>query len=467
MQTSSVRVAWKVILARGISIVVTGLLVFGICTGESNQRPKFELTETDITAIRNFRADQLTVYGVSLGMTKDEAESLLRANEGIIVEQDRWNPTRLYVYDKTPDGFKNRCILYYIWRPNDPGLACITVFEDCAKHLKGNTKLLLTLAALDLESDISKSFLRYPNRSKLTLDIPMIEVKHTTYYYEDKWLEVTHQHHMGDEGVVFALVRQLPRVVEAKEALDESDKVILAEALVTEFMGKMCTVKSESHTEVLMPYISREYFHSRWLDPDNFRVNSYDLAGGLEFRILKVKPPYVDVEVITGTTSKETAQLRFRVIRHQNRFFLFPSRAKKTKHGNWVDPWWASTVERATVEDFHEFIEALGEIEPKEEVTPPVPFLFENVRVWKIYRLRSGAVLGTELTGEIVNQSGITYNRAWFRVTLYGAAGKVLGWREFALFDVRDGERKRFKVLFYDIKPSDVRNRKIEFERGS
>jgi len=104
----------------------------------------------------------------------------------------------------------------------------------------------------------------------------------------------------------------------------------------------------------------------------------------------------------------------------------------------------------------------------KEEVTPPVPFLFENVTVWEISRVGSGAVLGTRLKGEVMNQSGVTYNsHAWFKVTLYGVAGKVLGWREFTTFDLRDGERKSFKVTFYDINLSDVWDWKIEFDRGS
>ena len=104
----------------------------------------------------------------------------------------------------------------------------------------------------------------------------------------------------------------------------------------------------------------------------------------------------------------------------------------------------------------------------KEEVTPPVPFLFENVTVWEISRVRSGAVLGTRLKGEVINQSGVTYNsHVWFRVTLYDRAGEVLGWREFTTFDLKDGQRKPFEVPFYGVNPGDVWNWKIEFDRGS
>jgi len=250
-------------------------------------------------------------------------------------------------------------------------------------------------------------------------------------------------------SLVGLLAGQLPSGVKAEEELSELDEYILTKALVTEFMEKACASKFPRPTEVLMSYLSEAYFESRWLNRDDFKVNFYYPS---EFRILEVNPPYVDVEIIGGAKSKWTERLRFKAIREQNSFVIFPSRAEKTAHGNWVDPWWAIRAEEIT----------------KEEVTPSVPFLFENVTVWEISRLRSGALLGTSLKGEVVNQSGVTYkSHAWFRVTLYDSAGKVLGWREFTTFDLREGERKSFKVTFYDINLSDVWDWKIEFERGS
>jgi len=259
-------------------------------------------------------------------------------------------------------------------------------------------------------------------------------------------------------SLVGLLLGQAPIEVEAEQEFDIDEYIEYGltrancEALITKFMEKACTgswTDIELSTQVLMPYISKEYFESRLLNPDDFDVNFYIPS---EFRILKVKIPYVDVEITGGTETKWTKRLRFKVIREQNSFVIFPSRAEKTPHGNWVDPWWAIRAEEIT----------------KEEVTPSVPFLFENVTVWEISRLRSGALLGTSLKGEVVNQSGVTYkSHAWFRVTLYDRAGEVLEWREFTTFDLRDGERKSFKVTFYDINLSDVWDWKIEFDRGS
>ncbi|MBA7666408.1 hypothetical protein ES703_74488 [subsurface metagenome] len=261
------------------------------------------------------------------------------------------------------------------------------------------------------------------------------------------------------------LVRQAPIEVKAEQEfnIDEYIEYGLTradcEALITKFMQKVCTTESwtaiELITQVLMPYISKEYFESRWLNPDDFDVNFYSPS---EFRILKVKIPYVDVEIIGGTETKWTKQLRFKVIREQNSFVIFPSRVEKTAYGNWVDPWWAIREEGITI----------GEIEPKKEVAPREPFLFENVTVWKVFKRDTGAVLGTELKGEVINQSGVSYNYStWFQVTLYDRTGGVLGSKSFMLFGLRDGQRKPFEVTIYGADPADVQNWKIGFDRGS
>ena len=269
-------------------------------------------------------------------------------------------------------------------------------------------------------------------------------------------------------SLVELLVGQLLREVKAEEELGEFDRYILTEGLVAEFMEKMCTI-TESRTKVLMSYISKEYFESRWLDPGDFGVNSYSPS---DFRILVVEPPYVDVELVFGTTSDKTAQLRFKVIIEQNKLLLFPSRAEKTMYGNWVDPWWARKGAGITDEDLHTVKRLLGrpakETESKEEALPPRPFLFENVELWKIFRVRSGAVLGTSLTGEVLNQSGVSYDKiAWFKATLYNSAGEALGFREFAVHGLKDGEKKPFKVRFDGIMPGEVSDWKIEFDRGN
>jgi len=118
--------------------------------------------------------------------------------------------------------------------------------------------------------------------------------------------------------------------------------------------------------------------------------------------------------------------------------------------------------------EYHLWEANAGEKIEGDKVTSSEPFLFENIEIWKISRVRSGAILGTEITGEIVNQSGVNYvSHAWFRVTLYGSQGEVLGGREFTTFDLKDGQRKKFEAEFYNVESNRVSDYKIEFDRGS
>jgi hypothetical protein len=166
-----------------------------------------ELTETDITTVKDFRAVHAQILGVSLGMTMQQAVQILSAHKGLLIERDENNPTRLYVYDRAPDGTKaGDSILYYIWEPSDPRLLEITVFQGFAKYLHGHTKDLLTLAALDSASPISRSFLGEPSHSRVTFNMPEIKSRDTTYSWNAKGIDVIDRRLGDDRSVVFALV---------------------------------------------------------------------------------------------------------------------------------------------------------------------------------------------------------------------------------------------------------------------
>ncbi len=193
----------RLVRRKGISILAVLFLIIG--SYYVYAEAKSELTECDITSIKEFRADKVTVFGVSLGMTKEEALPLLNADERLIVKQDKFNPTWLCVYDKNPDGSEGEQVLQYVWKPTEQGLSTITIFETCSKYLKGNTKRLLTLEVLDPHSDFSKSFLGYPNRSEVTANIPELGLKHTSYYYDAKWLKIVHKQSEGSDSVIILL----------------------------------------------------------------------------------------------------------------------------------------------------------------------------------------------------------------------------------------------------------------------
>lgn len=86
----------------------------------------------------------------------------------------------------------------------------ITVFQDFRSSLSQNFRRLLTFEAVDNNSTFKQNFIGYANRSKITLDVPSIDLKHTTYFYDEIGLEVTHKHSSDGEEVVFAIVQPRP-----------------------------------------------------------------------------------------------------------------------------------------------------------------------------------------------------------------------------------------------------------------
>lgn len=66
----------------------------------------------------------------------------------------------------------------------------------------------MTFEALDSNSEFKNKFIGYPDRSKITLEFPSIDVKHTTYYYDEIGLEITHKYSPKEEETVFAIVKR-------------------------------------------------------------------------------------------------------------------------------------------------------------------------------------------------------------------------------------------------------------------
>lgn len=88
-------------------------------------------------------------------------------------------------------------------------------------------------------------------------------------------------------------------------------------------------------------------------------------------------------------------------------------------------------------------------------------FLFDNVTLSS--RL-SGIV---DLKGEVLNQSGVTYNSlVLLQVTLYNSDNGVIGSKAFSLFGLKDGQTKSFDVAVFGVDLGDIFDWKIEFDKG-
>ena len=107
-------------------------------------------------------------------------------------------------------------------------------------------------------------------------------------------------------------------------------------------------------------------------------------------------------------------------------------------------------------------VKAKSEAKQSDSEIPELePFLFDNVTLSS--RL-SGIV---DLKGEVLNQSGLTYDSLVFlQVTLYNSDDGVIGSKAFSLLGLKDGQTKSFDVTVFGVNLDDIYEWKIEFDRG-
>ena len=169
-----------------------------------------DLVKDNPTTLMGTKSTDYTIQGFRLGLTHDDVWQLLQKDRSLVGAKDTNNPSRIYVYRGNTDGTKGKAILYLIWEPGEAGLSRITVFQDYRSSLSETFRRLLTFEAVESSSEFKKRFIGYANRSKTTLDVPLIDLKHVTYFYDDIGLEVIHQHSSDVDEVVFALVKPRP-----------------------------------------------------------------------------------------------------------------------------------------------------------------------------------------------------------------------------------------------------------------
>ena len=150
------------------------------------------------------------IHGLRLGLTHEQVWQMLAKDSVLLGERDDDNPSRIYVYSRNADGSKGKELLYLIWEPNEEEMSEITVYSDFSSSLSQSFRRLLTFEALDDKSEFKRNFIGYANRSKITLDVPSIDLKITTYFYDEIGLEVSHQHMSDGEEIMFSIVQPRP-----------------------------------------------------------------------------------------------------------------------------------------------------------------------------------------------------------------------------------------------------------------
>jgi hypothetical protein len=186
------------------------LLLFKAVSADPGQAVVIDLGNDNPSTLIGTKSIDYRIYGFRLGLTHEQTWKILANNHLLLGERDADNPSRIYVYSRDVDGSKGKAILYLIWEPSERGMSRITFFQDIRSALSQSFRRLLTFEAVDDDSDFKKKFIGYANRSGITVDIPLINVKHTTYFYDEIGLEVTRQRNFDEDLVVFAIVQHSP-----------------------------------------------------------------------------------------------------------------------------------------------------------------------------------------------------------------------------------------------------------------
>ena len=185
-------------------------LFFSATSACFEQIVTIDLTKDNPETLIGTKSIDYNIYGLRLGLTHDQVWQILKEKKSLMGVKDEYNPSRIYVYSRNPDGSKGKCILNLIWEPGETKMSQITVFQDFRSSLSQSFRRLLTFEATDNNSEFKKKFIGYANKSKTTADIPLLGLKHITYFYDEIGLEVTHQHSSDGDIVVFSIVHPKP-----------------------------------------------------------------------------------------------------------------------------------------------------------------------------------------------------------------------------------------------------------------
>lgn len=173
----------------------------------SVQAITIELTKSNPKTLIGSKSSDYSISGIRLGITRDQAWKILEKNNSLVGIKDKNNLLRIYVYSRNPDGSKAKAVLYLIWEPDSPEMESITIFQDYRSNLSRVFRRLLTLEAINNNSEFKKNFIGAASKCKITLDIPSIKLKHTVYIYDKIGLKIIHKHSSNGNKIVFALFR--------------------------------------------------------------------------------------------------------------------------------------------------------------------------------------------------------------------------------------------------------------------
>ncbi len=144
-----------------------------------------EISSFDFTSFPDFNALKSYIFGIRIGMSYTEVRKSIANFQtfNLSLEQDKFNATRYYLYERISDDSIRQTLANLIWNARDPDLKEIQLFPEVLSCLNVKTDQILSCEALEPRSAIFNNFLGYPSDTVVELDIPSIRTKSIRYYY--------------------------------------------------------------------------------------------------------------------------------------------------------------------------------------------------------------------------------------------------------------------------------------------
>ncbi len=186
----------------------------------STKKDQFhEVTEEDITRIKDLQAQSISVLGVHLGTSFQAAKQRIARKKGVFLKQDKFNHYRLYLYDYEQKNGKNIPLGYFKWNHRDSGLQEIILYQGFGRYMAGKSRNLVTAEALSYyEEGVGKNFLGYPHKKEKILHVPSQDIKHVAYYYKDKSYQVIKQKNQDKVQYAFGIFEKSTKAGKKSQA---------------------------------------------------------------------------------------------------------------------------------------------------------------------------------------------------------------------------------------------------------
>lgn len=185
-------------------LLTLSFLFFSFKAGDANLQV-FDLTTIHLSEIKAFNSDQTSVFGIMAGMRMEEVERMVSKTPGLMLKDDKLKEDRFYLYEKK-NGMEGECLAYFVWKDAHPEMQRMVLYAGIHKYMPEHGTDLFSAATLDPHSFIYKNVLGKPDHKKVTLNVEDIDLRHTTYVYSSKKVEIVKQYYKGNTDYMLVML---------------------------------------------------------------------------------------------------------------------------------------------------------------------------------------------------------------------------------------------------------------------